>query len=349
MTTKETSFINRFISSIKDFEKYPEMAAKPFSSVIKYWLQLMLIFTLVVTMVSVYKLSISINNGIGYFKTEIPELSFVDGTLNVDSEEKIEIRPETVIDLLIIDTNDIKQEQVDNYTNKIQSENAGVIFLKDKLIVNLGRGVISYSYKDLASMYNINDMNKQYIINYFSGSNLFMLYAGIFVMSFISLFITYSISIIIDIIVLAGIGYITALVLRLRLKFIAMIKMTIHAITLPMILNMFYIIARSIFGFEIKYFEVMYITITYIYIIAAILMIKSDLIKRGQELTKIIEEEQRIKEELEKEKEKQKEEEERRKKEDEKKDKDNSSKKKKKDKTDSKDDDVGEAPQGENA
>ena len=155
-------------------------------------------------------------------------------------------------------------------------------------------------------------------------------------MSFIYLFIAYLSSTILDALILGTIGYITALILKLRLKFVAMIKIAIRALTLPIILNLIYIVTQTLFGFEIKYFEVMYITVTYIYIIAAILMIKSDLIKRGQELAQIVEEEQKIKEELKKkeEEEKQKQEEEQRKKEQKKKEKKDKDKKQNNDEED---------------
>ena len=83
----------------------------------------------------------------------------------------------------------------------------------------------------------------------------------------------------------------------------------------------------------------MYIGVTYIYIIAAILMIKSDLIKRGQELTKIIEEEKRVKAQLERKREEDKQEEQRKKEDKEKKDK----------KSEEENKEVGVEPQGENA
>ena len=86
----------------------------------------------------------------------------------------------------------------------------------------------------------------------------------------------------------------------------------------------------------------MYIGVAYIYIVTAILMIKSDLIKRGQELTKIIEEEKRVKAELERQKQEEKQKEEQRKREDKEKE-DKKSEEKEENK------EVGAEPQGENA
>ena len=55
-------------------------------------------------------------------------------------------------------------------------------------------------------------------------------------------------------------------------------------------MNIIYFIVNSFTGFTIKYFEIMYTTVATIYIATAILMIRSDVIKKQIELNKIIEE-----------------------------------------------------------
>ena len=73
--------------------------------------------------------------------------------------------------------------------------------------------------------------------------------------------------------------------------------MALHALTLPTILNLIYIIVNLYTGFNIEYFQVMYSAISYVYIITGILMIKADFIKKQLELNKILEEQQKIREE----------------------------------------------------
>lgn len=345
MQTKENSFIKKFISSIKDFEKYPEMAVESFSHVCKYLIILIAIFTLIVTAVSVYDISKDINNGIEYLKNEIPNLSFTDNKLTVEAKEPIKITNiPNVFNLLIIDTNEITNDQINSYESELEKHSTGAILLSDKAILNLGNGTITYTYEKLAQNYKIGDMTKESILNYLSGSNIIMIYVGIYIMSYIYLFIAYLLSALMDVLILGTIGYITALLMRIRIKYISMLKIAIHALTLPIILNLLYIVVQALFGFEIKYFEIMYIAVAYIYIVASILMIKSDIIKRGQELAKIVEEQERVKEQLEREKEeqRQKEEKERRQRENEKKE-------KKKEKKSDNEDNLGPEPQGENA
>ena len=89
----------------------------------------------------------------------------------------------------------------------------------------------------------------------------------------------------------------------------------------------------------------MYTTISYIYVIVSILIIKTDLINRQMELMKIIEEQEKVKKELE---EKERQEKEKREREEHKENNDDDEKtkqKKKKDKEDNGIEDSGLAPQ----
>ena len=347
MQTKENSFIKELISSIRDFEKYPEMAAKPFSTIFKYIVKLLLIFTIIVTAISVYDLSKDINEGIEYFKNEIPNLSFKDNKLKLETSDIIRIENSGLFSLIIINTNEINVEQKENYIDTVKNNYSSIVLLSEEVLINTDNGVFECSYEEVAKTYKIGDMTKQDILNYFTGTNLVMLYIGIFIMSFIYLFIAYLTSTLIDALLLGTIGYITALILKLRLKYVAMIKIAIRALTLSIILNLIYILSQALIGFEIKYFEVMYVAVAYIYIIATILMIKSDLIKRGQELVKIVEEEQRVREELKRKEEEEKEKQEQKKKEKNNKDREDKEKKNKKDSD--KKEGLGVKPQGENA
>lgn len=334
-------------SCICDFEKYPEMATKSSGNVMKYFIILLAIFTLITTTLSVYNITKKINEGIEYIKNELPDMSFIDNKLEVNSESTIKIENENnIVSLIIINTNEIDSEEVEKYTTEIENKTSGAIFLKDKIIVNVGSGTMTYSYETISKTYDLKDMTKDEVLNNFEGYNLIMIYFGIFTLTFIYLFIAYFVSTIFDAILLTAMGYITCFLLRLRIKIIALFKISIYSLTLPIILNLIYIIIQTLFGFNIEYFEVMYVAVAYIYVIASILMIKSDIIKKQQELTKIFEEQEKVKQELEKQKEeqRQKEEEEKRKQEDKKEEKKKERKNQKKNK-----DNLGKEPQGENA
>ena len=134
-----------------------------------------------------------------------------------------------------------------------------------------------------------------------------------------------------DVLLLSILGYVISRLFRLRLKFGPIFNISTYALTLSILLNAIYIVINVLTGFEIKYFGIMYNTISYIYLITAIILIKSDIIKKQTEFMRVVEEQEKIKLELER---KKAEEEERRKEEEskkEEKEKNESKKKKKKD------------------
>lgn len=124
------------------------------------------------------------------------------------------------------------------------------------------------------------------------------------------MFVIYFVSTTVDAIMLALLGYLFSRIVGIRMKFKATFNMGVYALTLPIILNLIYIVVNAFTGFEIKYFQWMYTTISYIYMIVAILMIKTDLITKQAELMKIIEEQEKVKQEIKQKEEQKKQEEE---------------------------------------
>ena len=108
--------------------------------------------------------------------------------------------------------------------------------------------------------------------------------------SVISIFISFFIITIVDVLILSLFGMMTCYFSKIKVKYRAIFNMSIYAITLPLILRLIYEVLLLIFNFRIKYFDMMYTAIAYICIAAAIFMIKSDLIKQQIELIKVMEE-----------------------------------------------------------
>lgn len=346
---KKVSFFKKLIISIKDFEKYPELASKKWSVVLFYLVKLLAIFTIILSCIFVYNTSKEIKNSLKYIKEEIPEFAFYNNTLKFESNEPIiKENMEIIFNTIIIDTTEINNEKQEEYINKIKNVNNGLILFKDKALIktDFNKEILQYNYNDFSENYQITEFNKGQVLEYFSGTNLILIYIGVFIMLFIYFFILYFSSIWLDILLLASLGFFSAIMLRLHLRFSAMCKIAIHSLTLPILLNAIVILLKTFTGFEVKYFEVMYIGISYVYIITAILMIKSDIIKNQKELTKILEEQMKVREELERQKE-----EEEAKKEEQKRDKEKEEQRKKenKDKKE-KEENLGKnEPQGENA
>ena len=91
---------------------------------------------------------------------------------------------------------------------------------------------------------------------------------------------------------------IVAKVCRISMNLKHCFNISIYALTLSIILSMLYNVAYIMLGFYTEYFRLVYLLISYVYVVAVILMIKSDLIKQQIELTKIVEVQKQVHEEL---------------------------------------------------
>ena len=243
MQTNETSFLNKLIDSIKSIEKYPIMAITSFKDVLKYFTILLIIFSIIIACIQTFIVKRNIDDGIEYLYTQFPDLSFKDNQLYVDSVDEINIKANSLIDRIIVNTNNIEKEEKEKYLKEIEKDNIALVFLNKSVIFKTNIQTMEYEYE----RFQMNSFEKKDIIEYFSGINLLKIYLSIFLICFISTFFVYFLEITMDILSLAFIGYLTAILLRLRLKIIPLIKMSIYAFTLPIVLRLIYVIEQNIF------------------------------------------------------------------------------------------------------
>lgn len=297
---KKIGFFKRIFLSVKEFEQYVILASENISVAIKYLLKLMLIFVAVVTCIFMYQFYTYFQKTITYFNENIDEVNFLNGELSIDKGDKKEIINEnSVIPYILIDTN-ADTETIEEYNKKLGGYESGIIILKDKIIYKNGllSNGLEYKYSDIMGKYNITEFNKQDVSNFITQANNFSTYASLFIAMFICLYIIYTSSTIVDVFMLAVLGFIVARIAGMKMRFKATFNIGIYALTLPILLNIIYIIINSLTGFEIKYFSWMYTTISYIYVIVAILLIKTDFIDKQAELMKIIEEQEKVRQEI---------------------------------------------------
>lgn len=346
---EKMNFFKRVISSIKDFDKYQDFAVERTSKALAYLLIIMTIFSFAIAGAFTYKFGKSFNEGVSYFKENINELNFDGETLSINNgEEKTIINEEEVLQAIIINTNvDISEAQKKDYLDTIAKYENGIVLLNDKVIYKnqLFSENMEYKYKDNGMSYGITTLNKEDVINFIGEINGVRLYIGFFIVIAIYLFVIYFASAIVDIAMLAVLGFIVSRIVGMKIKIKACFNMGVYALTLPTILNLIYILVNVFTSFEVKYFQWMYTTISYIYMIVAILIIKSDFINKQMELMKIIEEQEKVKKEIEEQERRKKEEEKEKTKDDNDKEEKKEKRKKNKDKEEKGVDDKGLAPQ----
>lgn len=334
-------FFKKVWYSIDKIEKYAELSAEGFGKAIKYLSILVIILAIISSLVSTYRTSVEMKNIAQYINENAPELTYNDGTLQVESEEVI-IDDSSKFGKVIIDTKTDSEEQINQYINQVSEEENAIIILKNKMILKeVGiQGTANYDYKELFSEMGITEFNKQEIVEYLTSSNMMSVYLNLFLALFVYAFVIFYINTLCYIAMIALVGYVATLILKLKIRFVAVFNMAVYAVTLPTILNIIYLIVNAFYNYTINYFDIMYILVASIYVIAAVFMIKSEFNKKQGEVQKIVEVEKEVKEEME-EKERQEEE-------DKKENKEEKRNKKKKEET-KEDNTNGEEPEGSNA
>lgn len=314
-TKKRDGFFKTVLKSIKDFDKYEQFGLEGMGRTCLYLLQMVAIITIIVVAVLIYQFSTTMQSAVIYFNDNVQEMSYTDGILTVNSNQKLEVDTNsTIAQKIIVDTSDLTDEQIEQYRTDLNDLNSGIILLKDKILIKneMLTAITETTYTDILSQYNITNLDKQSVLDYIY-ANQSQVYISVAIVEFIYMFAIYLTSILMDTLVLALLGLIVSRIAGMKIKFSACFSMGVHALTLPIILNILYIILNAFTGYTIKYFQIMYTAISYIYMVAAILIIKSDYIKRQMELDKLKSEQEKVRAELDRQKEEDKKEEEKRK------------------------------------
>ena len=296
-------FFKRIKIAIFKLEEYGMFLGERITKALKYFLLLVLLITVVTVIASTYKFRDMLIIGVNYITNELPEFSYEDNVLkfekNVDAyDEKYDFK-------LYINTDDnLSNDILRDYENNIYSFQNGLIFLKDRVIFSsqsFSNLPLEISFSELSELYNVNVSiaNKQELINIINSFDINDYTFAYSTTSFITMYIENIITIFMDLILIALFGYVASRLCGIRFKFSPILALSIYAITLSVVLSGIYNVVYILSGFYIKYFNIMYLLIAYIYIIAAIFMIKYDLIKQSEELQKVLEVQRQVREEAE--------------------------------------------------
>jgi len=312
MEKQKMSFFKRILHAIKDFERYQDFALEDKSVAIRYIMKLVLILTIVISICFMISVAQMVKKGINYFRNDFPNLYFSNNELTIESNEPIIHELDKYNNGIIVFDTSSTNEEID-YKEKIELYENSIVFSKDSVTLKNVKGTNTYSYSSISDLYGIGNFNKQDIESLLTNKNVYTFYLSLFIILLIYTYVVYIITTMLDAVMLAIFGFMSSRISRVPLKFSVIYKMSLYALTLPILLNIIYIIINWNTGFIIEYFDWMYTAIAFIYLITAILIIKDNMIKQQMELLKIEEEQKRIREEQ-----KRKEEEEREKKEKEK-------------------------------
>lgn len=264
--------------AIFNLEKYSIFANEKFSKALKYLFLLVFIVTIILAIASTIDLSQEAGKLINYVKSEeFPNFELKDGKLN--SDKNLNSYDEEYNSRLIIDTSeDISEETINNYKKEVRDANYSMILLKDKAIYRFDQTLeegYETSYNNVTSIFGIKDITKEKLVkDYLNKDNLFKLKMILFVYAFLTILILNIITLLEDIIIIGIFGWIASKIAKVPLTIGKTMSLAIYSLTLSIILSTTYSVVYSFTSFEIKYFEVMYMIIAYIYIVASIMIMK---------------------------------------------------------------------------
>lgn len=302
------NFFKKVWYSITKFEKYPEMATEGLGRALKYLVMMCAFITVFMTISSFIEMKKVVLNLSEYIEQNIPEFSYEDGQIQMDTEEPIIIDNIQYdgINRIIINPLLENDEEKEKFEAENDATGVTIYFFKNQIVMrtkaeNIDTKISPYTYKDFVQNYAGDDVKafeKTQLIEYMRSSKMNNFYGKYMISSFISLLLVEIIITLIDALEIAAFGWLTTMITRIRIRFVAIYNMAVYALTLPMILNMLYIIVNYFTTFTISYFQVAYITIAYIYLAAVIFLLKDDLLKKLEEVEKIKKEQEKVREEI---------------------------------------------------
>lgn len=302
------NFFKKIWYSITQFEKYPIMATEGIKRAVKYLIMLTALVSIFILIGSLLELKNVVNELAQYVHENIPEFLYADGNLSMENEETIildDIKYD-VVDKIVIQTSAETDEQKNQ--TQINNEVIGstIYFFKDEIILEVKTEdeetvKQTFTYNDLVTSYtgeHLDSFNKTDFIKYLTSEKMYKFYASYAVTLFISLVLVNVLVAFLDSLEIAVLGWITTTIARIRMRFVSIYNMAVYSLTLPMVLNILYIVINYFTEFTITYFQVGYITIAYIYLAATIFILKDDFITKMQEVEKIKQEQLKVKEEI---------------------------------------------------
>ena len=302
------SFFKKIWYSITKFEQYPTMATEGLKRAIKYLVMLATIISVCMIICALHEMNTIISNLTNYVQENIPEFSYSDGTISMDIQETMAIaETEKVgIEQIIINTSIGTDEEKEQLQKENAKEGLSLFLFKDEIILkaqieDYETVEQKYTYQDIITNFtgeNIEQFSKRELIQYLSSGEKTSFYSTYAVSSFVYYFIENTMVVLIYSLEIALLGWITTIILRIKMRFKALYSMAAYSITLSTILMTIYVIVHYFTGFSINDFQIAYIAIAYIYLAAAIFILKDDFIKKMQEVEKIRQEQQKVKEEI---------------------------------------------------
>lgn len=289
MEEKKITFFIRLKNAVMNFDAYHQFLLEKPSIAIKFFIKLVLIFSIIITAILTYKTKSTINELTGEFNTNPIKFKFENDELVLEEQKEYIIGDKNNNVGIILNT------ETEEITNTDYSKS--MIFLKNKMILNYANTVQTITYEQLSESYDLTNITEQTVLEYFNEINIIKLCVVLFTVTLIYTFIVYLVFIILDVLILSILGYLISRLFKIKLSYKSIFNISVYSLTLSVLLYYIYTAMNILNGFTIEFFGIAYDAISYIYLITAILIVKSDIIKQQIAVGKIVEEQKKVQEE----------------------------------------------------
>ena len=225
------NFFKKVWYSITKFEKYPEMATEGLGRALKYLAMMCAFITVFMTISSFIEMKKVVFNLSEYIEQNIPEFSYEDGHIQMDTEEPIIIDNIQYdgINRIIINPLLESDEEKEKFEAENDATGVTIYFFKNQIVMrtkvdNIDTKISPYTYKDFVQNYAGNDVksfSKTQLIEYMRSSKMNNFYGKYMISSFISLLLVEIMITLIDALEIAAFGWLTTMITRIRIRFVA--------------------------------------------------------------------------------------------------------------------------------
>ena len=300
-------FFARLKKAIFELEDYGFFLGEKLTVAFKYFFLLVFFVSIIFSFTVVYKSTDAISRAYSYIENELPEFDYKDGNLHFDNP--IDAYDHEYRFSLLADTSEnISEEKISEYKNKVYKQgNYGALLLKNNVLlitpsyedsINYAQYFASLETADSKDTEEIKFSNKEELIELMYKIGIPNMLISMFIVLTIGVYLIDVFTILGDICVVAIFGWFAARICGVGFKMNPMMSLSIYGLSLSIVLDLLFDVIYIMTGFTVQYFNVIYLLIAYVYIIAAIFMIKYDLIKHTEELKKIIEVQKQVQKDL---------------------------------------------------
>lgn len=263
---KKLSFFARVISAITDFRIYPYIKREKITSAISYFLKLLLLITLIISLYLISNVYEITEKFIVDYNSEIPNFTLKDGVLEAESNVKYSFEN----GIVILNTNYSAEELKEISNIDIIGYDYNVFISKDKMNIYFNEnllGIVDFSQI-------IGEHTKQsFYNNVLHPFNDIRVKIYLFSISYIAIFVAYIILKITNILTAMILATIFNFLFGNSLKFGDLFKIAAYAVTLPIIIEA---IALITVGYVSESVTLIYQVLVCIYVFYALRAIKLD-------------------------------------------------------------------------